>query len=155
MIGPFANNNKSLVEIFFRLYVPSYIRKAAPEFSVPMEISSFADICIDGRGMPLSISIPLEDSCLIELEQEDSYNGNIFSLSLTDRTFLDVYRHNYADVAFAIGQRAKYFFSKAYIPLDGTPLHKYIEKLQRIEPFRIYSDFPGVEVTESGEFVPK
>jgi hypothetical protein len=105
--------------------------------------------------MPLSVTMPLEDSCLIELEQEDCFNGYIFSFSFDNRVSLDGYRHNYADVAFAIGQRAKYFFSKAIISLDGTPLHKYIEKLQKIEPFRIYPHFPAVLDEKSGEFVPK
>jgi hypothetical protein len=153
MIGPFSRNWHA--EILFRLYVPRYIPTAVPELATSTEISNFPDIYIDGREMPLSLTMPLADSCLIELEQEDCFNGYVFSFSFGNRVIIDNYRHNYAEVAFALGQRAKYIFSKARVPFEGMFLHKYIEKLQKIEPFRIYPDFPAVLDEKSGEFVPQ
>jgi hypothetical protein len=151
MIGPFTN--KKNTSILFQLYVPRYITTAVPHLAVTEgEIHNFVNICVERREMPLSLSMPLKESCLIELEQEDCYNDFIYSFSFDDQLSLAPYRRNYAEVAFALGQRAKYIFLNAFVSLEGMPLHKYITRLEEIDHFTLYPDVPW-ELTESGDLV--
>jgi hypothetical protein len=151
LIGPFTNEADA--EILFLLYVPHYIQVAVPELAANnREPDSLVDINIENREMPLSVSMPLKDSCLIELEQEDSYNGYIPSFALGPGGGIAPYRRNYAEVAFTLGQRATYIFLNACIPLEAMHLHAYIEKLQKIDPFRIYPSTPW-ELSEDGDIV--
>jgi hypothetical protein len=151
IIGPF--NNIEGEEILFTLYVPRYIQIAVPQVSVnKRDVNSYIDICIDEREMPLSISEPLKDSCLIELEQEDCYNDFIPSFSFNNPDSIAPYRHNYSEIAFAIGQRAKYIYLHAHIPLGAMHLYQYIEQLENIDPFAIYPATPW-ELNEDGDLV--
>jgi hypothetical protein len=153
MIGPF--NSEEGEEILFILYVPRYIQVAFPQvFANNGDVNSFIDICVEEREMPLSVSVPLNDSCLIELEQEDCYNDYIPSFSFNDPDSLAPYRRNYAEIAFAIGQRVKYIFLHAAISLEGMYLHEYIERLEKIDPFAIYPATPW-ELNEDGDLVKK
>jgi hypothetical protein len=150
IIGPFSDK---ATEILFLLYVPRYIQVAVPELAAnDREPDSLVDINIENREMPLSVSMPLKDSCLIELEQEDSYNGYISSFALGSGVRITSHRRNYVEVAFALGQRAKYIFLHACIPLEAMHLHTYIEKLQKIDPFRIYPSIPW-ELSRDGDIV--
>jgi hypothetical protein len=100
--------------------------------------------------------MPLTDSCLIELEQEDCYNGRILSFSFDDRDSFAPHRRNYVEVAFALGQRAKYIFLHARIPFEPFfLLHDYIADLQKIAQEDIYPDYDWKVDEKSGEFVPK
>ncbi|GBU27252.1 hypothetical protein R84B8_00781 [Treponema sp. R8-4-B8] len=150
MIGPFANTQDT--EILFKVYIPRYIQIACPELAVSDTENSVIDICIPEREMPLSVSRPLMDSCLIELEQEESYNGYIPSFSFDDMDSLAFCRRNYAEVAFALGQRVKYIFLYSRVFNEGLHLHEYIKKLMAIDPFRIYPDIPW-ELTSDGDMV--
>jgi hypothetical protein len=151
MIGPF--NNEADAEIIFTLYVPRYIQIAVPQVSANNgDVNSYIDICVENREMPLSVSVPLKDSCLIELQQEDCYNDYIPSFSFNDPDSLAPYRRNYAEVAFAIGQRAKYIFLNAHISLEGMYLYEYIKRLEKIDPFAIYPATPW-ELNEDGDLV--
>jgi hypothetical protein len=84
---------------------------------------------INGWDCPLNISNPLNDSCLIELEQEDCYNAHIPSFSFNDRDSCAPYRRNYAEIAFALGQRVKYMFLHAVLVPEPIYLHEYIAGL--------------------------
>jgi hypothetical protein len=150
MIGPFTNEADT--DIIFQLYVPRYIQIAVPELDANTETSSFVDVYVENREMPLSVSMPLRDSCLIELEQEDCYNDYIPSFSFDDPSSLAPYRSNYAEAAFALSQRAKYIFLHARIPLEGMHLYEYITRLKKIDPFAIYPSNPW-ELTEDGDIV--
>jgi len=151
MIGPFTNAKDT--EIIFQLFVPRYIQNACPNLAVNIAgINSFINIYIDGREMPLSVSLPLKDSCLIELEQEDCYNGYIPSFSFDDMDSLAFCRRNYGEVAFALGQRVKYIYLYSFVPLGGLYLHEYISRLMKIDPCQIYPDFPW-ELTPDGDMV--
>jgi hypothetical protein len=132
MVGPFTDEADT--EILFLLYVPRYIQMAVPELAANNgEPGSLVDINIENREMPLSVSRPLKDSCLIELEQEDCYNGYIPSFALCPNAGIAPYRRNYAEIAFALDQRAKYIFLHACISLEAMHLYTYIEKLEEID----------------------
>jgi hypothetical protein len=105
--------------------------------------------------MPLSISRPLQDSCLIELQQEDSYKGYISSFSFGMSSSAP-YRCNYAEIAFVLGQRVKDIFLHAAISLEAMHLYEYITRLEKIDPFSIYPSDPW-KLTEDGdiEFIPE
>ena len=156
MIGPFTGTAGS--EILFRLYIPRYVQALGRGFDANAaelpytEISGFADICMDKREMPLNISRPLKDSCLIELWQEDCYNDYTPSFSFDDRDSLTRYRRNYDEVAFILGQRAKYIFLHARLPIEGMPLNEYITRLREIDPLILYPAVPW-ELTESGDIM--
>jgi hypothetical protein len=150
MIGPFSSGTGA--EILFRLYVPKYIPAAIPALAPNKLDSSFAEIFVENREMPLSVSRPLRDICLVELEQEDSYNGYVPSFSFEDRDSLARWRRNYAEAAFALGQRAKYIFLHAYVPLKGMSIIEYIGRLEDIDPFVIYPSVPW-ELDENGDLV--
>jgi hypothetical protein len=151
MIGPFTN--KPNVDILFQLYVPRYIPIAVSSLAVNEgEINNFVDINVEEREMPLSVSRPLKDSCLIELEQEDCYNDYIPSFSFSDRDSYTPYRRNYAEIAFALGQRAKYIFLNGGVRLEGMYLYEYIARLEKIDPFSLYPEVPW-ELTENGDLV--
>jgi hypothetical protein len=152
MIGPFS---KTGPEILFKLYVPRYIQTKVPKLALNWcagEISSYPDICVEGREMPLSVSRPLGDSCLIELEQEDSYNGHIPSFSFDGPDSLAPYRHNYAETVFALGQRVKYIFLHARVSLEGMHIYEYITRLKNIDPFSLYPAVPW-KLSEDGDMV--
>jgi hypothetical protein len=159
MIGPFTHREDT--QIFFQLYVPRYVHRAMANhlytFAHKMErnkvyagLNSIMDIVIDGREMPLSVSLPLNDSCLIELEQEDCFNAHIPSFSFDDRSSLAPYRYNYAEIAFALGQRIKYIFLHATVVAGLAPLHAYIAELEKTVDLYPYYFW---ELTESGDLV--
>ncbi|MDR0289744.1 MAG: hypothetical protein LBI06_02285 [Treponema sp.] len=149
MIGPFTNEASE--EILFQLYVPKYIPIAVSELNTSKwEISSFVNVCVEGQEMPPSVSMPLNNSCLIELEQEDCNNDYIPSFSFDDRDSFLPYRRNYDEIAFALGQRAKYIFLNACVSLEGMYMYKYILKLEKIDSSAIYPDIPWT-LTESGD----
>ena len=154
MIGPFTNTPGA--EILFRLHVPRYAQTAGLDFDADTaelnysEVSGFADIYVENREMPLSISKPFKDSCLINLWQEDRYNDYIPSFSFEDAYALARYRRNYAEVASVLGQRVKYIFLHAYHPVGGMPLDRYIARLANIDPYALYPCVPW-ELTESGD----
>ena len=153
LIGPFTKEVNA--EIIFQLYVPRYIQTSVPQLAANaagMEITGFADICIDGREIPLSISMPLRDSCLIELEQEDCYNGYIPSFSFNDKESIAAFRRNYTEAAFAVGQRAKYIFLQARVSLEGMHLYEYISRLENIDPFSLYPCTPW-KLDENGDMI--
>jgi hypothetical protein len=102
--------------------------------------------------MPLSVSLPLKDSCLIELEQEDCFNAYIPSFSFDDRDSCTPYRRLYAEIAFALGQRVKYIFLHAFIFSETTFLHERIAELEKIDSAAIYPDVPW-ELDENGDLV--
>jgi hypothetical protein len=158
MIGPFTAANgasdKTDDDILFALYVPRYVPMAVPQLAANLdtsEMGNFVGLYVENREMPLSLSRPLKDSCLIELEQEDCYNDYIPSFSFDDRDSAP-FRRNYAEIAFALGQRAKYVFLHAHVPLEGMHLYEYIARLERIDPFAIYPGLPW-ELAESGDLV--
>jgi hypothetical protein len=177
MIGPFIN--KQDAAIHFQLCVPRYVHKIDElfvsvsekacrnrtpgkdrsmtfTFTDNAELGNFMPLIINDREMPLSVTWPLNDSCLIELEQEDCYNGYIYSFSFDDRDSFAPYRRNYVDVAFALGQRAKYIFLHARIPFEPFFfLHEYIADLQKIDPEDYRPDYAWKVDEKSGEFVPK
>jgi hypothetical protein len=177
MIGPFTD--KPDAKILFRLCVPRYVHKIDEIFVDVLEREcryrtpgkdrsmtflftdnaewgNFIPLVINHREMPLSVSNPLEDSCLIELEQEDCYNGRILSFSFDDRDSFAPYRRNYVEVAFALGQRVKYIFLHARIPFEPFfLLPEYIADLQKIEPGDYQPDYEWKLDEKSGEFVPK
>ena len=156
MIGPFTS--EAGAEILFRLYIPRYVQTIGCGFDASKteppygEISGFADIYVENREMPLSVSRPLRDSCLINLWQEDCYNDYTPSFSFDGSNTLERYRRNYAEVAFAVGQRVKYIFLHAYHPVGGLPLHEYIARLGKIDPFALYPSIPW-ELTATGDIV--
>jgi hypothetical protein len=151
MIGPFTNTPDTY--IFFQLYVPRYVQIAYPSFAEDKpEIDSIIKVCIQDRELPLSISLPLNDSCLIKLEQEDSYNGFIPSFSFDDKKSLAFCRRNYAETAFALGQRVKYIFLNSFVLTGWTPLYEYITALERIEPYKLYPSVPW-DLTPEGDMV--
>ena len=154
MIGPFGDG-----EILFQLYVPRYIPEALPEFDANTmrlscgKIDSFVQMCVEHREMPLSLSRPLADSCLIELEQEDCYNDYIPSFAFEDRPGGAFYhRRNYAEIAFALGQRAKYILLNAHLAIEGMSLQTYIRRLKKIDPFALYPSVPW-RITDDGDLV--
>jgi hypothetical protein len=152
MIGPFS---KTGTEILFKLYVPRYIQMKVPQLALNWhegEISGCPDICVEGREMPLSVSRPLGDSCLIELEQEDCYNGYIPSFRFDFPDSLAPYRRNYAETAFALGQRVKYIFLHARVSLEGMHIYEYIARLKNIDPFGLYPDTTWT-LSEDGDMV--
>ncbi|MDR0321162.1 MAG: hypothetical protein LBI28_06640 [Treponema sp.] len=150
MIGPFTN--KVDTKILFQLYVPHYITRS-PLFKPENELDwdNFVLIGIDNRELPLSVSIPLKDSYLIELELEDSYNDYISSFSLDDRNSVAPYRRNYAEVAFALGQRAKYIFLHAIVAQELMRLYDYIAKLRGLDD--TYNSWE--ELDENGDIIPE
>jgi hypothetical protein len=176
MIGPFTGEADA--KILFQLYVPRYVHTANELFAPVSETGSgnqsvrrnrvsdafspvdktgwgnIMSLIVNYREMPLSVSIPLKDSCLIELEQEDCYNGYIPSFSFDDRNSSAPFRRNYAEVAFALGQRAKYIFLHAFVVPYPMLLHEYIADLQKIDSSSIYPYYPW-RLTESGDIVPK
>jgi hypothetical protein len=160
MIGPFTH--KADTQIFFWLYVPRYVHEAmANQLYADAEkmeqtrmyegLNSLMDIMIDHREMPLSVSLPLKDSCLIELEQEDCYNDYIPSFSFNSRDSYAPYRRNYVEIAFALGQRVKYIFLHALVVAGLVPLYTYIAKLEKTVDLYPYYSW---ELTESGDLVP-
>jgi len=151
MIGPFTKAPNT--EIIFQFYVPRYIQITCPNLAANnTEIKNIIDICVPEREMPLSVSLPLKDSCLIELEQEDSFNGYIPSFSFNDMNSLAFCRRNYAEVAFTIGQRVKYIFLHSFVPLEGLHLYEYISRLMKIDPFHLYPAVPW-EISPDGDMV--
>ncbi|MDR0320266.1 MAG: hypothetical protein LBI28_02055, partial [Treponema sp.] len=151
MIGPFIN--KKDAEILFQLYVPRYVYKADSFSSIDTtERDNIVPLLLSGREMPLSVSLPLNDSCLIKLEQEDCYNAYIPSFSFDDRDSCAPYRRNYAEIAFALGQRAKYVFLHAMIFQQAKLLHERITELEKIDPAAIYPSDPW-KLDESGDLV--
>jgi hypothetical protein len=152
MIGPFTS--KPNTDILFQLYVPRYIPIAVPDLSVTNgEINSYVDLNVEEREMPLSVSRPLKDSHLIELEQEDCYNDYIPSFSFNDRNS-SPYCRNYTEIAFALGQRAKYIFLNAGVRLEGMYLYDYVDRLEKIDPHALYPSFPW-KLDESGDLLPE
>jgi hypothetical protein len=147
-IGPFTN--KADTDIVFKLYVPRYVQKYIYNIRDDSELSNNIKVHIDDRELPLSVSIPLTDSCLIELEQEDCYNAKIPSFSFDDQISLAPFRHDYAEAAFALGQRAKYIFIHAIVPDDGMYLHDYIANLEKIENYGLYPGQPW-KLSDSGD----
>lgn len=151
MIGPFTNETDA--EIFFRLCVPRYIQTAVPRLAANTDDTrNYIDINVEDREMPLSLSRPLKDRCLAELEQEDSFNDDIPSFSFEDRVSLAPWRRNYAEAAFTLGQRAKYILLNARVPLEGMHIYEYIGRLEDIDPPAIYPCCPW-ELDEDGNLV--
>jgi hypothetical protein len=177
MIGPFTK--KADTTILFQLYVPRYVHRGmAQQLFVPEsetrpdsesvrrsrkahELSSRMDemgqgniipILVSNREMPLSLSYALDDSCLIELEQEDCYNAYISSFSFNDLNSYAPYRHNYPEIAFALGQRAKYIFLHAMVISETMLLYEYIDGLEKADPAGIYPDTPW-KLGEDGDLV--
>jgi hypothetical protein len=156
MIGPFTN--KKDTKILLQMYVPQYIHEEIADMllSPRMEkelddrsyrsdrvvrLSSymkeegwgdFMRIFVDGQGMPVSVSIPLDDSCLIKLELEDCYNAYIPSFSFDDRDSCAAYRRNYTEIAFVLGQRVKYNFLEAWVFPGLIHIYDYIAGLRDI-----------------------
>jgi hypothetical protein len=151
MIGPFIN--KKDAEILFQLYVPRYVYKADSFSSIDItERGNIEPLLVSGREMPLSVSLPLKDSCLIELEQEDCFNAYIPSFSFDDRNSCTPYRRIYAEIAFALGQRAKYIFLHAMMITEAKLLHEHIADLEKIDSAGIYPSVPW-KLDENGDLV--
>jgi hypothetical protein len=151
MIGPFTSTPNT--EIFFQLYVPRYVQIAYPNFAADKpEINNIIDVYVQNRELPLSISMPLNNSCLIKLEQEDCYNGYIPSFSFNDKNSLAFCRRNYAEAAFALGQRVKYIFLNSFVLMEMTPIYEYISALESIEPYKLYPDVPW-ELSPEGDMI--
>jgi hypothetical protein len=134
-IGPFTN--KADTDIHFELFVPRFIQKELYQIRDKSWLSSNKMIIIEGGEWPLNVSRPLVDSLLIELEQEDCYNAYIHSFSFDDWNSLAPFRRNYTEVAFALGQRVKYFFIHAFVPTEMMFLHEYIAELESSEPISL------------------
>jgi hypothetical protein len=110
------------------------------------------NVMVQGWDYPLNISSPLSDSCLIELEQEDSYNAHIPSFSFDDQISHAPYRRNYAEIAFALGQRVKYMYLHAIVAPEPIFLPEYIAGLAEMRDLYPYSSSPLV-MDEYGDLV--
>jgi hypothetical protein len=176
MIGPFTNKPKA--NILFQLFIPQYVHKginntlslseSETEFdnhsyrrhSVRLLSSYIVEEryrktmidMVQGWEVPINISCPLNDSRLIELEQEDCYNAYIPSFSFDDRDSCAPYRRNYAEIAFALGQRVKYMYLHDMVAPEPKYLPEYIAGLAEMRGLYPYSSSPLV-MDENGDLV--
>ena len=141
MVGPFCD--KPDTDILFLLFVPRYLKEANPYrlLSTTMSIN-LIDFYIFDSDMPMSVSQPMRDSWLIELEIEDCDNSPVKSFSFEDQTTFDKYHQNYPDISFSIGQRVKYIYLHARLYDIDKPLYRYIADLQKMDECTICSSFP-------------
>jgi hypothetical protein len=110
-------------------------------------------VMVQDWDYPLNISSLLSDSCLIELEQEDCYNAHIPSFSFDERNSCAPYRRNYAEIAFALGQRAKYIYLHAIVAPEPIFLPEYIAGLAEMRDLFPHPPPSRLILDENGDLV--
>jgi hypothetical protein len=141
MIGPFAEGRE---ELRFSLYVPRYIDSAA---GYRRDLDSNYILFL-----PNSISKPLDESYRLNYDIDDVWDYYIDPFSFDNQESLVRYRFSYRDLAWSLGQRAKYIYDNAYTGSDCA-LPIFIKALEDLDPSALYPSTPW-ELNEEGYMEP-
>jgi hypothetical protein len=140
MIGPFEEGRE---ELRFSLYVPRYVKEAR---SYRMAQTSNYILFL-----PDSISKPLDEFYRLEYEIDDVWDYYVRPFSFDNQESIMRYRFTYRDMAYSIGQRAKYIYDNAYTGSD-LALPVLIKRLEELEPASLYPSSPW-ELSKEGDIV--
>jgi hypothetical protein len=148
-IGPFTGEDS---KIYFELRVPKYLEDYDPyRCGKEPNYVNYIQLVIEEWDYPLNLNKPLENSYIREKDFKNFYNEYIDSFSFDAPDTVSRLRRSYRDIAFSLGQRAKFIFEYARTICGNVPLTVFIERLAAIDKVGLYEE--PWELDEDGERV--